>query len=121
MVVKKNNVREQRIIYEIVVDAYGSEEQALGWYYYIENALEFPFHAICISTRANSPLRKEEVVKVIGMPAEKDCTQEVLVTIEFCDHTMSVPLCQLKPLSVAPNARKAIDDWQYWVARGYQF
>jgi len=32
--VRKDEVRENRIIMEIVVDAYGSEEQAMGWYYY---------------------------------------------------------------------------------------
>ncbi len=30
---------------EIVVDAYGPEEQALSWYYYLESALGFPFRA----------------------------------------------------------------------------
>jgi hypothetical protein len=30
--------REHRIAEEIIVDAYGPEEQALGWYYYLESA-----------------------------------------------------------------------------------
>ena len=35
--VRKDEVRENRIIMEIVVDAYGSEEQAMGWYYYLDS------------------------------------------------------------------------------------
>ena len=28
---------------EIVVDAYEAEEQAMGWWYYLEDSLIFPF------------------------------------------------------------------------------
>ena len=55
--VRKDEVRENRIMMEIVVDAYGSEEQAMGWYYYLDDTLSFPFLAKCITKRAISPLR----------------------------------------------------------------
>ncbi len=42
---KKDPVREERIENQIIVDAYGPEEQALGWYYYLEDQLPFPFQA----------------------------------------------------------------------------
>lgn len=35
-VVRPNRVREQRIAYEIVVDACATEESAMDWYYYLE-------------------------------------------------------------------------------------
>ncbi len=53
----KNKEREERIAMEIVVDAYGPEEQAMGWYYYLEKKLRFPFIALCNSRRAISPLQ----------------------------------------------------------------
>lgn len=34
--IEKDDDREYRISMEVVVDAYGPEEQALGWYYYLE-------------------------------------------------------------------------------------
>ena len=40
---------------EIIVDAYGPEEQAMGWYYYLENTLRSPFTAVCVADRAISP------------------------------------------------------------------
>ena len=43
--------REDRIDNQIVVDAYGPEEQAMGWYYYLENKIRFP---LC-STKAEIP------------------------------------------------------------------
>jgi endonuclease I len=39
---RKNKDREERIGMEIIVDAYGSEGQAMGWYYYLEEKLQFP-------------------------------------------------------------------------------
>jgi hypothetical protein len=35
--------REYRIEMEIVVDAYGEEERAMGWYCYLQDKLTFPF------------------------------------------------------------------------------
>jgi hypothetical protein len=54
--------REKRIQDEILVDAYTAEEQALGWYVYLEGRLHFPFLARCIAPRPISPLRKGQEV-----------------------------------------------------------
>jgi hypothetical protein len=64
---KQNKQREHRITEEIVVDAYGAEEKAMGWYYYLEERLCFPFRARCITHRAISPLRKGQEVEVVGL------------------------------------------------------
>ena len=34
---------------------------------------------------------------------------------------MGVPLAQLKPLKTDKETKQAVEDWQYWKARGYQF
>ena len=34
--VRENKARERRIEMEAVVDAYNSEERAMGWFYYLE-------------------------------------------------------------------------------------
>jgi hypothetical protein len=36
MAKKKDEEREERITNEIIVDAYGPEELAMGWYYHLE-------------------------------------------------------------------------------------
>jgi len=41
----RNAEREHRITVEIIVDAHGPEGQALGWYYYLEEKVHFPFSA----------------------------------------------------------------------------
>jgi len=55
---KRDPVREERIYEEIIVDAYGPEEQAMGWYYYLEDKIHFPFRAKCVISKVISPLRK---------------------------------------------------------------
>ena len=67
---RRNRIREERIHNEIIVDAYGPEEQARGWYYYLENKIQFPFTARCIVSKVVSPLRKGEAVEVRGLAPE---------------------------------------------------
>src|SRR5271165_1717673 len=115
----KEEDREHRITMEIVVDAYGPEEQALGWYYYLEEHLQVPFQARCIGKRSISPLDVGEPVEVIGMPPEAECEHEMFVQIRWQGRTLAVPLEQLEGINVDLGTRQAIDDWHYWVEQGY--
>jgi len=47
---KKDDIREERIMMEIVVDAYDEEEKAMGWASYLEDKISFPFEAECIAS-----------------------------------------------------------------------
>ena len=114
--------REERIHMEIVVDAYGPDEQALGWYYYLENTLQFPFTATCRAERAISPLRVGDEVEITGMPPEEECEHEMFVTMRWERRGLAVPLSQLEcGAQVDEATRQAVEDWHYWVDRGYQF
>lgn len=62
---EKDEAREYRISMEIIVDAYDAEEQAMGWYYYLQDKIKFPFPARCVRTMARSPLHEGEQVTVI--------------------------------------------------------
>ena len=119
---RKNEDREKRITMEIVVDAYGPEEQAMGWYYYLEEKLQFPFTAICNVKRAISPLHVQDEVDVIEMAPEEECEQEMSVTVRWERDGLAVPLSQLTPTNAtATQTKEAVEDWHYWVQMGYQF
>lgn len=118
---KENKARERRIEMEAVVDVYNSEERAMGWYYYLEERLKFPFKARCKFKREISPLRVGEDVDAMGMAREEECESEMFVRVRWCGRRLAVPLAQLNPLRVDATTREAIGDWHYWVARGYQF
>lgn len=118
---KPNRIREKRIIYEIVVDAYGETEHAMGWHCHLDDKLQFPFKARCISLRTISPLKKGEEVVAIAMAEADDCMREMFVRIEFAGRKLGVPLAQLEPVGTSSETREAMDDWHYWVSMGYAF
>jgi hypothetical protein len=118
---KRSPVRERRILNEIVVDAYTESERAMGWYYYLENQLHFPFGARCISERSISPLQRGARVSVLGMASVDDCMREVFVRIRWGRRSLAVPLMQLEPWQRDPETTQGVADWHYWVRRGYVF
>ncbi len=118
---RKDAAREQRILTEVVVDAHDEEERAMGWYYYLDDKLRFPFQARCIAHRAISPLTKGGEVTVVGMSSESESLREMFVEIRWQGRSLAVPLAQLKGTHSDTQTREAIEDWHYWVQMGYQF
>ena len=118
---KKDKGREERILMEIVVDAYTPEEQAMGWYCYLDQTIQFPILATCISERALSPLHIGDEVEIIGMAPEEECEHEMFVRMRWERKGLAVPLAQLKPIrKTDEETRQAIEDWHYWIAQGYE-
>ena len=119
---KRDEAREERITMEIVVDAYDEAERAMGWYYYLDDKLNFPFLTRCIQERAISPLRVGDEVEVVGMAPEDECMREMFVEIPS-EHkrTLAVPLSQLEVVRADGETRQAVEDWHYWVDMGYGF
>jgi hypothetical protein len=114
----RDEERERRIAMEIVVDAYGPEEQAVGWYTYLDDALQVPFLARCVTERATSPLRIGDEVEVVGMAADEVCEHEMFVLMPWERRTLAVPLAQLAAVHADEPTCRAIEDWRSWVERG---
>jgi hypothetical protein len=119
--VKEDPEREERIVMDVIVDAYGPEEQAIGWYYYLDDKIQFPFTAKCIEKRSISPLKVGKEVTVVSMASADECEQEMFVTIEWEDEELSVPLMQLEAIAAEADSEEAVSDWHYWVKQGYEF
>lgn len=117
----KDEVREERIMVEIVVDCYDEDERAMGWETYLGETLQFPFQAQCIETRRVSPLEEGEKVQVTDIVPMEDPPSEIFVEIEWGGRTMGVPLSQLEGVDVDEETQEAIEDWRYWMQRGYGF
>ena len=118
--IERDEEREERIHNEIIVDAYGEEEQEMGWFAYLTDTMSFPFQAKCIKEIRKSPLKSGEVVTVMDMVAD-DRGHDMLAEIEFQGRTLGVPLSQLQAIDAHELTRQAVEDWHYWVARGYEF
>lgn len=119
--IEKDEEREERISLEAIVDANGPEEQAIGWYYYLDDLLQVPFSAKCIAQRSISPLTPGDTVEVTGMAPAEECDHEMFVAIRWGQRTLAVPLSQLEGIDVGEQTQQAIGDWHYWVQRGYEF
>jgi len=115
---RRDPIREDRIGNEAIVDA-RPEEQAMGWYYYLEGKIPFPFRARCVAANAISPLRKGETVEVLRMAMEDACEHDMLVQIRWQGRKMAVPLSQLVAIDPDESTAEAIGDWHYWIAQGY--
>jgi hypothetical protein len=118
---KLDRTRERRILDEIVVDAYGPEERAMGWYCFLEDKIAFPFTAKCVAERSVSPLKKGEEVEVLGLAKEDDCMAEIFVLIRFAGRKLGVPLSQVEAVEGKLETREAVEDWHYWVTMSYTF
>lgn len=118
--VERDESREHRIAKEVTVDAYTLDEQALGWYYYLEDKMNFPFEARCITEQTVSPLEEGEEVRVVGMPSEEVCRSEIFVSVHWMDRELGVPLRQLESVEANGDTQEAIADWHYWVGRGHR-
>jgi hypothetical protein len=116
----EDDEREERITMEIIVDCYGPEEQAMGWYVYLQDHLSFPFRARCVARRAISPLHSGDEVHIVGTAPEDECEHEMFVVTRWDRGTLAVPLTQLEGVGVDDETRQAIEDWHYWVTRGYE-
>ncbi len=66
------------------------EEQALGWYTYLSDTLEFPFPARCVVLRVTSPLEIGENVNVVEMAPDDACMHDMLVLIPWKHRTLAV-------------------------------
>ena len=114
--------REERITMRAVVDAYGPEEQAMGWYDYLENELTFPFRAKCVRKRAKSALKQSECYLIIRMADEDECDDDMYVMAQFDDDELAVPLSQLElDGDIDEDTKEALLDWKYWCDQGYRF
>ena len=120
--VEKDEAREYRIDMEIVVDAYDADERAMGWYCYLQDTLSFPFSAKCVVQRLTSLLRVGDEVEVLDMAPESECQHEMFVVMRWDrKEGLAVPLSQLQVIHADEQTKEAVEDWHYWVNRGYQF
>lgn len=126
--IPKDEAREERIIWEAVVDAYGPEERAIGWYCYLDDHISYaskPILARCIRERAVSPLQVGDQVDVLRMAPQEECRCDMFVMIRWGlpeqKQGLGVPLSQLEIIHGSESVRQAVEDWHYWVDRGYEF
>lgn len=74
-----------------------------------------------VSRRTTSPLDVGDEVEVIGMASAEEREHDMLVNVKWHGRTFVAPLSQLEGTGVEDQAQESIEDWHYWVERGYLF
>ncbi len=82
----------------------------MGWYYYLENKLRFPFQAKCIASKVVSPLRKGETVVVRRMAPEQACAGDMLVLVSWQSRNLAATLSQLAATDADESTIEAIGE-----------
>jgi hypothetical protein len=119
--IKEDKSREDKIMNEIIVDAYDTEERIMGWQAYLDDTLKFPFEAKCIKEIIISPLAKNEKITALRMADVNPYWNGMFVIVEWQNRQLGVPLEQISPIDSDEETIEAVEDWHYWVERGYQF
>jgi hypothetical protein len=55
------------------------------------------------------------------MPGEGECEHEMFATLRWERDGLAVPLSQLRLVPADEQTARAVEDWHYWVGRGYEF
>ncbi len=58
---------------------------------------------------------------MVSLASEDDCMAEVFVVVKLGRLKATVPPAQLECLSDEEDTRRAVEDWHYWVGRGYRY
>ncbi|OUL27094.1 calcium-binding protein [Nostoc sp. 106C] len=123
--VELDKTREHRIETEIIVDAEDKEERAMGWYYYLDDTLNFPFMAKWTKKGRKSTSPQEKQVEVLGMAPDDECLKDMFVEVVYPDgkdeDVFTARLSEIEVIDADDETQEALADWQYWLARGYKF
>ncbi|BAY93581.1 MULTISPECIES: calcium-binding protein [unclassified Tolypothrix] len=124
--VERDETRESRIETEIIADTGNDkEERAMGWYYYLDDTLNFPFNAKLKKKARKTGVIEEKQVEVLAMAPDEDCFKDMYVEVVYPggddEDIFSAKLSEIEAIDADEETLEALADWQYWLARGYKF
>ncbi|MDZ7879496.1 MAG: calcium-binding protein [Saprospiraceae bacterium] len=111
----KDEEREHRIHYEIIVDAYDEYEQAMGWYYHFAEKLKFPIKAVI-----NLPLRGGKTEKKTVEIVEVDPKSETNLNLRLgivegtSKRVQYISPEQIESVQTTDENVDVLNDWLYW-------
>jgi len=111
------------IMMEIVVDAKDDDDVAMGWFYYMQDELEFPFEA-----EMESKNRRDETtviqVDVLDLSSsnQNNTSPEVILEVseKGSERVMDVRISKLQNIKGEESTENAVAIWKYWEAGKYR-
>ncbi len=112
---------QYKIDYEIIVDCYDEYEVSMGWYYFMEETLEFPFTAIAQVKKRDGSQDKQQV-EITGLSSDEEgfIHQDFLLEMEIGGLLVPVAYSKLSDIQADASTIEAFEIWDYWVGK-HQF
>lgn len=108
---------DEHINEEILADAYGDEEVFSSWYYYLSEALNFPFTAIVNTHQIGGTLHSSKV-RLVAMSPMSRCGYWQMWAIGHLSVQEGVLLhfflSDIAEAEEDPERITALADWNYW-------
>lgn len=108
---------------EIIVDCYDDYEVQMGWYYFFEEELEFPFEAE-IGIRTREGTTNVTTVDVLGIATEEgdvDHLQEVSLEVspQKSELILEIGISKLSNVKGNQAVRDVFEIWNFWKSGKY--
>jgi hypothetical protein len=107
-----------KIEYEIIVDAYSDDEVNMGWFYTLEEGLEFPFNADAEIKKRGGGIEVKQV-KIIGMYSEDDdfLSKDFLFEMELDENVLPIAYSKISNIKASEASLEVLQCWDYWVEK----
>jgi hypothetical protein len=114
--------RRDRIEDEIIVDCYDEYEVAMGWFYYLNDNLKFPFNASIVGDIKVGSIKEGDrviVTEFVNSDEDDVSIEDFVATvgIEKGEHIYDIPLENIKSVDCSDDTFNVIEDWRYWCER----
>lgn len=106
---------QHKIDYEIIVDCYDEYEASMGWYYYMEETLKFPFKAKAKLKKSDGSVKLTEI-QVTGLAADEEGFMGNDFDLEILTggHFSNIHYSQLSQIKADDETLEAFAIWEYW-------
>ncbi|MBV6443387.1 MAG: hypothetical protein EPGJADBJ_05126 [Saprospiraceae bacterium] len=107
--------REQRILYEIIVDCYDEEEEMIGWYYYFADNLKFPIEAT-VRLPLHGGKMEEKKVQIVELDTRSETGKAIRLGVveRGSERVHYISPGDIARLETSPENLEIINDWIYW-------
>lgn len=100
------------------MDCYDEIEVSMGWYYFMEETLEFPFKAtVPLKKRDGSTEMKE--VKITGLASDEEgfTGKDFNFQMENGEYLQTIAYSKLSNVKASPETLEAFKIWNYWLGK----
>jgi len=112
------------IMLEIVVDAKDDEDVAMGWFYYMQDELEFPFEAEMESKNRRGE-KSVIQIDVLGLSSsnENNNSPEVILEVseKGSERVIDVGISKLQNVKGDESTENAVAIWKHWDSGKFWF